>query len=104
MVAVPSSTTKPCSRNSFTYQAADRYSRHAGSWKFHTSVWRSESQAACALIQSKAVSLAGVSAAGPQSRVAAEWSFGMKGLQGIQDGKDAGALRRRRRAPEASRG
>jgi hypothetical protein len=26
--------------------------------------------------------LAGVSAAGPQSRIAAEWSFGMKGLQG----------------------
>jgi len=83
MVAVPSSTSKPCSRNSFTYQAADRYSRHAGSWKFHTSVWRSESQAACASSQPKAVSLAGVSAAGPQSRVAAEWSFGMKGLQGI---------------------
>src|SRR6202044_1620584 len=79
MVAVPSSTSKPCSRNSFTYQAADRYSRHAGSWKFHTSVWRSESQAAWASSQPKAVSLAGVSAAGPQSRGAAEGSFGIKG-------------------------
>src|SRR6202522_1953050 len=82
MVAVPSSTSKPCSRSNFTYQAADRYSRHAGSWKFQTSVWRSESQAACALIQSKAVCLAGVSAAGPQSRVAAEWSCGIRGSHG----------------------
>src|SRR3984885_657305 len=103
MVAVPSSTSKPCSRNSFTYQAADRYSRHAGSWEFHAAVWRPESRAACASSQPKAVSLAGVSAAGPQSRVAAEWSFGMKRLQGIQDGKDAGGLRRRRRSPEISR-
>src|SRR5580658_10496382 len=78
MVAVPSSTSKPCSRSSFTYQAADRYSRQAGSWKFHTSVWRSDSQAACAPTQSKAVRLAGVSAAGPQSRVAVEGSFGIK--------------------------
>jgi hypothetical protein len=31
------------------------------------------------LIQSKAVSLAGVSAAGPQSRVATEGAFGIKG-------------------------
>src|ERR1700733_1472781 len=91
MVAVPSSTSKPCSRNSFTYKAADRYSRHAGSWKFHTSVWRSESQAACALSQSKAVCLAGVSAAGPQSRVAAEWSFGMRGSKESRMGRTPAA-------------
>jgi hypothetical protein len=55
------------------------------------------------LSQSKAVCLAGVSAAGPKWRVAAEGSFGMNELQGIQDGKDAGGLRRRRRSPEISR-
>src|SRR5439155_918780 len=54
----PSSTWKPCSRSRFTYQAADRYSRQALSWKFHTSVWRFESHSSRALTQSKALCLA----------------------------------------------